>query len=34
MRILLIPNGFSNLTRTGRVQYLYNAKDMYVVHYM
>lgn len=35
MRIMAIPNGFSNLTRTGRVVYLYTMnEDMYVVHYM
>ena len=35
MRIMAIPNGFSNLTRTGRVVYMYTMnEDMYVVHYM
>lgn len=35
MKALLIPNGFSNLTRTGRVVYNYvMTTDMYVVHYM
>jgi hypothetical protein len=35
MRIIAIPNGFSNLTRTGRVVYMYTMnEDMYVVHYM
>ena len=37
MRLLLFPNGWSNLTRTGRVMHLMTpgSEDyMYVVHYM
>ena len=36
LRIQLYPNGWSNLTRTGRVVYLMAAGEMYmyVIHYM
>jgi len=37
LRLLLIPNGWSNVTRTGGIVYLYamgNDMYMYVVHYM
>ena len=37
LRIMLFPNGWSNVTRTGRVVYMFNMGNemyMYVVHYM